>query len=280
MKKSIWMIASLSLLLLNACKQNNNEADITPQDDMKVFANATEAQTYSDEDQEYVYLGELVAQYSQRPAARELRANYCFTVSLDSTNKQMTIDFGSGCVGPYGRERKGKIIVSYNTQIADSVSGRTITFDNYYVNNNQITGEITVSRAARDNDQHWFVTRTMNNYTIHFAGGNNFVINGSNTKTWISGEGDGNWFNNIFSITGDYTGESTTGRKFTLAITDPVIVNFSCLLDGKMARTSGIISLAYEGIKVSRTRTVDYGDGNCDNSYTVTIDSKTYTENQ
>jgi hypothetical protein len=38
----------------------------------------------------------------------------CPVITHDVLNTKIIIDFGDGCVGPYGRERRGKIIVTYS----------------------------------------------------------------------------------------------------------------------------------------------------------------------
>ena len=70
----------------------------------------------------------------------------CATVTNDTENKILTVDFGEGCVGPYGRTRSGKILIAYSGVVNDGISNRIITFENYVVNNRAVTGSIAVPK--------------------------------------------------------------------------------------------------------------------------------------
>ena len=63
------------------------------------------------------------------------------------------VDFGDGypddCL-KYGKERRGKIIITYTGKYRDSLSVITTTFDQYYVNNNWIQGERIVTNNGRN----------------------------------------------------------------------------------------------------------------------------------
>ena len=64
-------------------------------------------------------------------------------------------DFGDGypddCLS-YGKERRGKIIITYTGKYMDSLSVITTTFDHYYINNNWIQGERTVTNNWRNSN--------------------------------------------------------------------------------------------------------------------------------
>ena len=65
------------------------------------------------------------------------------------------VDFGDGypddCLS-YGKERRGKVIITYTGKYRDSLSVITTTFDQYYVNNNWIQGERIVTNNGRNSN--------------------------------------------------------------------------------------------------------------------------------
>src|SRR5688572_14694538 len=82
-------------------------------------------------------------------------AGPCAKIKRDSVNKTnpdtITIDFGaSNCLCADQRYRRGKIIVTYMGFYKDSLATRTIGFDNYFVNDNQVTGSKTITNKGRN----------------------------------------------------------------------------------------------------------------------------------
>ena len=78
------------------------------------------------------------------------------------------------------------------------------------------------------------------------------------------------WSDDVYSITGSASGKSAKGNNFSATITSALIVKLTCknIVKGTFDFDPGT------GKPV---RTVDYGDGTCDDVATVTIGSKTYT---
>jgi len=72
----------------------------------------------------------------------------CATITHDTTvtPRLLTINFGTtNCLCNDGRYRRGEIKVSYTGKYRDSASTHTITFNNYFVNDNQVLGSKTVT---------------------------------------------------------------------------------------------------------------------------------------
>ena len=221
---------------------------------------------------------EITAQAESQVANAGGRANtdLCAIITHDEANKKVIIDFGEGCIGPYGRERKGKIIVTYSTEVGDSIANRIITFEEYFVNNKGVTGTIELRDVSVNTSGNLQSTKKLIDLTISLPSGEQVVFNGSRTREWLAGAGDGDRYNNIFRITGSVNGESTTGRSFTHEIVEPIIADWSCAAQGNFARISGIVEMTKLGGYVNRKRTVNYGDGECDNKIVVTTFRRTY----
>ena len=81
----------------------------------------------------------------------------CATVTLDTTvfPRVLTIDFGdTNCLGKDGRYRRGKILVSFTGRYYRPGTIITTTFDNFYVNDNQIEGTKVVTNNGRNDQGH------------------------------------------------------------------------------------------------------------------------------
>lgn len=201
----------------------------------------------------------------------------CATLTNDTENFIFTIDFGSGCVGPYGRTRSGKIIVAYEGSLHDGFSDRIITFENYVVNNREISGQIELRNTMENLDGSRLSTKKLVDFKVEFPNGHSVSYNGERNRLWTEGVMDEDPSNNVFEITGSVTGTWSTGRTFTHTIVEPIISKWSCAAEGGFARVAGVVEVQRLNGFVNRTRITDYGDGTCDNEITITIGQRVYT---
>ena len=269
----------LSAAYITACNDDQDAPMIdTSDEDVEIFSEATLTNTLAEEDLEYV---EMVASATEITGGKAAGSHMpeCAVVTKDLEAKTITVDFGDGCVGPFGRERSGKVIITFGGVFNDQLANRVITFDNYFVNNRQITGSIELRNINRSEEGYLTATRALNGYTVIFPDGNSVVINGSMTREWIEGEGDGDPLTNVIRLTGGYEGVSTRGLKYTHTITEPVIARFACRAQGGFLRTAGVIEMirSNENISQQRVRKILYGDDTCDNTFTVIINGREFT---
>lgn len=201
----------------------------------------------------------------------------CATITFDSLNgadqDTITVDFGSvNCTCNDGRNRRGKILVYYTGQYRDSASTHTITFDNYYVNDNQVLGTKTVTNMGH-NASGSLVYDINVNGTIHLANGAGTITwTSQRQREWTAGESTAVWYDDMYSITGTASGVSAAGESFTMTITNPLIRNMA--LGCRRHFTQGTVELT-PGTRPMRT--IDFGSGACDDIATVTINNQTYT---
>lgn len=200
----------------------------------------------------------------------------CAVVTNDTENNLLTIDFGSGCVGPYGRTRSGKIIIAYSGTVNDGVSNRIITFEDYAVNNRAVTGSIELRDIAVNEDGTISSTKKLVDLTITFPNGQFVRFNGSRTRLWTEGVRDGDPSNNVFEITGSVEGVWSNGSTFTHRITETIVSDWSCATTGGFARISGVVEIERLRGSVKRLRKIIYGDGTCDNRITIIIGRRTF----
>lgn len=176
------------------------------------------------------------------------------------------IDFGDGCIGPHGRERKGKIIITYTGRYWMPGSVITTTLENYVVNNRQIEGTRTVtnlSASLTDNPEHKI---ELFDGKITWPNGEFATRNATKYRTWVR---NGSPLNDLIELFGTASGINRNGVEYTATVSEstPLIFKRACRPNRVFIPVKGIKVIT----RVDRpTVTIDYGNGECDNVVTVT----------
>ena len=267
------VISALSATVFTGCRRDEEDNDTNAAGD-NALAEAMFADVTNISD-EAGRTGSLT-NYRIDPNSNAILSQ-CATITFDSINgadvDTLTIDFGTtNCTGNDGRNRRGKIIVQYSGAYRDSGSTHTISFDNYFVNDNQILGTKTVTNNGHNAAGNLVYSINVNGSVILASNGGTITWTSSRQREWTQGESTMQWDDDMYSITGSANGTSASGENFTVNITSPLIRNmaFGCrrhFVQGTFQLTPGNRPM----------RTVDFGTGTCDNTATVTIGNNTYT---
>ena len=194
---------------------------------------------------------------------------------------RIIIDFGTaGCIRPAdGHSRKGKIIIDYSNRLTLPGAAATITFDNFYVDDTKIEGTATITNTSSSNStppSRQF-TVDVTNGKLSTADGNYVEWNSHKTITQTQGLSTLLYpKDDVFQIEGSANGRAQKGNLLVAwqsTITSPLIKNFECrwIVQGtvKVVRASTSANTSWTGL-------LDYGNGNCDNQATVTINGVTH----
>ncbi len=197
----------------------------------------------------------------------------CATVTLDTTvyPRVLTIDFGdTNCLCNDGRYRRGKILVSFTGRYRKPGTVITTTFDNYYVNDNQVEGTKVVTNNGFNDKGNMSWTITVNAIITLANGEGTISWKSQRTREWTEGYATrrDRW-DNVFMITGKSEGQRANGLKWSRVITKPLEIKLACRFI-----VSGTMEIKVEG---KPTRTLDFGNGECDNLATVTVNGETKT---
>jgi hypothetical protein len=196
----------------------------------------------------------------------------CATVTHDTLSdpRMLTIDFGTvNCLCNDGRNRRGKILVSYSGRYKDQGSVHTITFDKYYVNDNHVMGSKIVTNEGPDGNGNIYYTVVIDG-SIGLADSSGTLTFVSNrTRTWVAGYSTPEWMDDAYEITGTASGTRPDGGSFSAEIITPLRKEISCrwIVSGVMEFTPGD----------KPTRTIDFGNGDCDDQAVVSIGNWTRT---
>jgi hypothetical protein len=187
--------------------------------------------------------------------------------TLTGALKKITIDFGTtGFTGRHGNTLKGKIIVDLDLRTLLLGSSRTITYDNFTINNISVTGTNKIIFGGWTTDKHPFWTITGENgitladgKTITWKAERRLEFTSALTTFW--GEG--------YILTGSASGINAEGKAYSIAInaSNPLIGStlYPYVTKGSVSVTIG-----------QSTGVIDYGDGTQDNKATLTYSGVTY----
>ena len=258
-----------AFFMLSSCKKDNVATDndfSASRDD--AFAEATYDNVTNIADEAY-----SLKTNGNYKSSDNIFLGDCATVTLDTTvfPRVLTIDFGdTNCLGNDGRYRRGKIIVTFTGRYWYPGTIITTTFDEYYVNDNQVEGTKVVTNNGfnAEGNMNWDIAV---NGLITLANGEGTITwNSQRNREWIEGiTTPYNRWDNIYLITGDAHGQRANGLHWTRVITSPLRVELACRFI-----VSGTVEIKPEG---KALRILDFGDGSCDNEATVTINGNVYT---
>ncbi len=268
--KNLKIVAMPLLALLFVTSSCNKDEDDVQADSTDV-AQEVAASFNMDEDIENMAVMGIEGDLDAKTSTIQSVYGKCATVTYDSTGTQhiLTIDFGSqNCQGHDFRMRRGILVVRFEKRPFDPGSVYTITSNGYAVNDWEINGTKTVTyQGLNSNDQPY--SDLTAELTITRPDGKVITWNSTRQRNWVEGFGDFNAANNVLSITGTASGTTASGVAFTTTITKGLRIESSC---------SNIVSgtLEISGPTFS-TRTIDYGNGDCDRQATLSINGNTST---
>lgn len=253
MKKSLFFLLALvaTLVVFNACKKDEAQnADVTTSEDLAT------AQDFSDQTDIDIDI-----------AIEERGGNQdCPVVTLANPwgtwPNTITIDYGDGCTRPDGRVLKGKIIVTQTAEIFSAGAQRTVTHENFFVDDVKVEGtRIWVNNGLNANGQ-WSYTKTSTGMKLTFPDGDAATWAGTHTTTLIEGGNTLTHWDNVWSTTGSASGVNRNGQNWTATITEPIIKRANCRWI-----SDGVIQFTRDG----NTATLNFGNGTCDRFATLTL---------
>ncbi|MBM55110.1 MAG: hypothetical protein CMB32_00960 [Euryarchaeota archaeon] len=192
--------------------------------------------------------------------------------------KVLTIDFGDGVADLLGNIRTGSIEIQATGLYRDEGAVLTTTPNNYTLNGYLIEGVKTVTNNGINAEGNTNFDISIVDGKVTDPDGEFATWNSERNKEWIVGESttflsDGipGILDDAYSLTGSASGVNRNGLNFTMDIIDPLIVSLDC----KWIK-QGVLEINPDGVD---TRSLDYGDGECDNQATISVGDWSYTFN-
>ncbi len=253
-------------LLFTACQNEDTPTpeattdDLTTSEDLVLVQNMVDEIDYVEDEA----LSTVVSSDELFPRSEE---NECLTITVDTDDPEflriVTVDFGEeGCEGPRGHILKGKMVIQVSDSLFLAGSTRTVTFEEFFINDAQIEGSRKLVNLGRDEDGNISRSREVN-ITVTYPNGSQATWNAAHTLVQLEGgETLRILRDDVFQLTGSSSGMNRKGGTYDASITEPLMKNRKCPWIQSGQRT-----VAVNG----RTRSIDYGSGLCDRFATVTL---------
>ena len=265
--KKLLFIPLVVVISLTSCGDGETDADLSEvmdlQAEISVDANYEEVDVIVSSGMETIVEGGRVQQ-------DEVLS--CATVVHDEENNVLTIDFGDGCEGPGGRVRVGKIIVSYNLRKLEPGAYREVTFEDFSVDGTMIEGTRRVENISESMEDNPKFQITVVGGKMTFEDGTFATRQTNRTREWMRASSpleDEAW------IEGTASGSRRDGVSYSVEIIEKLVYARRCKAGGVFIPVSGVKEIT----SGDNTAVVDYGNGDCDNEVTVTInDGEPFTK--
>ncbi len=267
MKRRLILLLSFFLVLFIACDSGDENTGAKFNDDVK-------ASYEGEESTEALFnavgsiTGSVIMASDANPGGRQAEVTdpmlSCAEVTFqgDMNSGRIEVDFGDGCETPHGKVLKGSIVVEYEGLWITNGSKVYVVLKDFYVDDIRVEGTIIYTNNGMDMKS-WVFTVEIADGKITWPDGSTLTRESERTHTLtISGE------DFELQIEGTASGITREGINYSSEIIEPVIVKGSCLKEYSFLPVSGVKNVKLEG---QGTFTVDYGDGTCDKTVTVSI---------
>jgi hypothetical protein len=253
------LLAAVSLLTFTQCKRGTTDDNYLTNDDDRI-GYASDASRIEFANNDVLALADQAgilynAEYIRKSTSK------CATVAVDTINSPHTliIRFGDvDCECADGRLRRGSIVVKYNGRYLDTNQVHTITYNNYYINGNQLTGWVKATRVDTTVVGDWYYRVQVNdslNMSPDPLMSKHIVWSGNLMRKWVGGDKTNDRSDDYFSVSGSATLTRPNGHVFNFNIATPLQFAIGCDF-----AQSGVVNVTgYTG-----SRILNYGSGTCD----------------
>lgn len=261
------------LFLFNACGDDSNSVSPLSQD---VNTDITEqdaeledlVEAVSEELDAYLSEGTDISTSAQLKSNNE-NIPSCLTVeSPDDAVYPIVITFDFGTENyedRHGREKRGQIIVTKTGPYWEEGSERTVEFVDFYINDNAIVGSEKYKNEGLNDDGNLEFSINID-VTLETTENVSWTRKANKIRTMIVGaDTENNAWDDEFLISGTSSGTSSLGCSVEREITTPIYRKRTCRFP-----LSGIVEIVKTLDGVTTTTWLNYGDGECDYTATVT----------
>jgi hypothetical protein len=277
--KYLFTLSSALILLIVACGKRKYDNSSAPKLNAMVENYFSEFTNMTDQaitgSMVFYKVGEVITNNSaDGKPFQESKADCNVIITLDTTgtNKTITIDWGtSNCTCNDGKSRRGKLVSTFTGSYFAQGTVITHTPVDYYVNDNKVEGTKTVTNMGLNSSGQIYYNVDVDGIVTMSTGE---VINytSSRVRTFTNGYTTPSIFlDDEYAITLNSNATVSNGDSYEAHTTEALKVKVGC---GYIK--SGVLSITPSG---KPERVIDYGDGTCDATFTITINGNTYVIN-
>lgn len=287
MKKSFLAIGIASFFFFTGCKKEDTNpkptnlafSGNTSVTNAKVQSAYTEMPSISDQAMSgamvYYKSGKVHVNQTHGQSTTPLEKAACsviITIDTVGTIDTLIVDWGtSNCTCNDGKTRRGKLISTWTGSYYNQGTIITHTPVDYYVNDNKVEGNMTVENMGNNTQGQPYYNINIDG-VVTMTSGEIVTYTSDRVRTFTNGHTTQLYFmDDEYDVTGSANASSQDGDGWTTNVTSPLHVKVGCPFI-----TKGVVDITPVNLP---TRTIDYGTGACDASFTVTINGQTYTIN-
>jgi hypothetical protein len=187
------------------------------------------------------------------------------TIGINNWPVIILVDYGTvGCADYDGKFKQGSFTAVFHNRFGDEGAMIDITLNDYKVNTVEYRGTITLKNNGGRS-----YSSTVANGEVVLSDGSTILYDGTSTLTWLSGHTTpSDASDDSFEFTNDSECTNREDRHFVVTTTTPLLKSSDCEYI-----TSGVLDLTPDELA---TRSVNYGDGSCDDEASVTVNGNTF----
>lgn len=263
------------LIVLNSC---DNDSDSSVIDANLSDSNVEIATEFAEIDDTSENINEIIegayleiastdffksSEYKNQQDRRFLSDCVLISKELKEDYMEIILDYGDGCTTKKGHTAKGKIVIHADLNIKNAVINMDYNFDNFYINDRKIEGEVNKRRffSNENGNRESIIKRDIK---IIWEDGSFSTVKGERIREWIEGDENEVWSDNVYSITGSWAITRKNGSVSSETIIEPLIRNLACKFI-----ISGVVEIKTQ----DKTSQLNYGDGTCDDLAILTNES-------
>jgi hypothetical protein len=260
------ILAALILILVFACQKDKSAglSDDTPFGANSLEKNAFVATTTFDELNDIAQSGFD----SDNLKSLNLTLGNCPAISVNFTTPPFSIslDWGTGCKNSDGITRSGKINMSLSGMMGEKNSVATMKIENFMVDDRKITGVTKITYLGLNANNNWPRYDVLTEGKIVFADKSTITYHSEFVRFQSTGSGTASFLDDTWRMEGSSGGVHKDGTTWTARTTKVIIKKGDCKWYG-----SGIYEITPAKGNV---KSIDFGDGTCDNIAQMTVGDK------
>jgi hypothetical protein len=288
MNHLLWNKTAVALIILTLIFSCSDE-DVTTQQDAAMVTDETITDYYFEDTDDLVGLvmladdgtstGGRIAS-SRVITVADQRFNcpeVVITITIDSESTtdvpkgEIIIDFGSGCTDAQGTIRKGKLIINYQGKRFLPGSIITTQYQNYIINEVKLEGTRTLTNISASSLNAPKFRIELANGRVVWPDGTFSTREHCFVRTWLRAA---NPLNDAMVVepcegnTFTAAGINRNGKEYQMTILEPIHFKRGCPIAVKGVKQ-------FIDKKTGKVLLVNYGNGECDRSISLTIDGTT-----
>lgn len=257
------------LLILGGCQKDTTTNSVVP---AAGSTNSSES-TVVMADATFEGLNGYMDGYLSLTGLKAITIGACPIITATSTTSfpiNISLDWGTGCSSALDTTiRSGKLYISLSGKMNVPNSVATFSFFNFASNGNTITGTHRITYVGLNGGNSWPRYQIFTEAKIEFPDKKFMTYRAQYVRLQSEGSATAALGDDVYRIEGSSSGKTREGTTWTAQFPSALVKKNSCKWF-----SSGSVLITPQG---ELPRTINFGEGTCDNKATLKIGDKTTT---